>query len=161
MRLIRFFLFFLLLSCGKAQESNPSGNESPPKEVTSDGVRIDYQFCGSGDITLLFVHGWCINQSYWSYQWDGFCSDYKIVTMDLPGYGNSGKGRSDWSVEQYGRDVSETINQLQLDNVVLVPHLGSATQEGRIAMGEKVIINIKTFVDGHTPPDRVLPGVDV
>jgi glyoxylate reductase len=43
-----------------------------------------------------------------------------------------------------------------LDNVVLLPHMGSATIEGRIAMGEKVIINIKTFVDGHRPPDRVL-----
>ena len=45
---------------------------------------------------------------------------------------------------------------LKLDNVVLLPHMGSATIEGRIAMGEKVLINVKTFVDGHTPPDRVL-----
>ena len=45
---------------------------------------------------------------------------------------------------------------LALDNVVLLPHLGSATVEGRIDMGEKVLINIKTFIDGHTPPDRVL-----
>jgi glyoxylate reductase len=45
---------------------------------------------------------------------------------------------------------------LALDNVVLLPHMGSATQEGRIDMGEKVLINIKTFVDGHAPPDRVL-----
>jgi glyoxylate reductase len=43
-----------------------------------------------------------------------------------------------------------------LDNVVLLPHMGSATIEGRIAMGEKVIINIKTFSDGHRPPDRVI-----
>ena len=43
-----------------------------------------------------------------------------------------------------------------LDNVVLLPHMGSATIEGRLAMGEKVIINIKTFADGHRPPDRVL-----
>ncbi len=41
--------------------------------------------------------------------------------------------------------------------VVLLPHMGSATVEGRIDMGEKVIINIKTFMDGHRPPDRVLP----
>ncbi|MDX6749276.1 D-glycerate dehydrogenase [Geminicoccaceae bacterium 1502E] len=47
----------------------------------------------------------------------------------------------------------------QLDNVVLLPHMGSATIEGRIDMGEKVIINIKTFVDGHRPPDRVLPSM--
>ncbi|MGH6902649.1 MAG: 2-hydroxyacid dehydrogenase [Geminicoccaceae bacterium] len=46
----------------------------------------------------------------------------------------------------------------ELDNVVLLPHMGSATIEGRIAMGEKVVINIKTFVDGHRPPDRVLPS---
>jgi len=45
---------------------------------------------------------------------------------------------------------------LELDNVVLLPHMGSATIEGRQNMGEKVIINIKTFVDGHAPPDRVL-----
>jgi glyoxylate reductase len=45
---------------------------------------------------------------------------------------------------------------LKLDNVVLLPHMSSATLEGRVDMGEKVIINIKTFVDGHRPPDRVL-----
>ena len=47
----------------------------------------------------------------------------------------------------------------QLDNAVLLPHMGSATIEGRIDMGEKVIINIKTFTDGHRPPDRVLPSM--
>ena len=41
--------------------------------------------------------------------------------------------------------------------VVLLPHMGSATQEGRVDMGEKVIVNIKSFIDGHKPPDRVLP----
>jgi glyoxylate reductase len=60
-----------------------------------------------------------------------------------------------------GLDVYENepaINPklLALDNVVLSPHLGSATHEGRIAMGEKVIVNIKTFADDHPPPDRVL-----
>ena len=45
------------------------------------------------------------------------------------------------------------------DKVVLLPHMGSATIEGRVDMGEKVIINIKTFMDGHRPPDRVLPSM--
>jgi glyoxylate reductase len=43
--------------------------------------------------------------------------------------------------------------------VVLLPHMGSATLEGRIDMGERVIVNIKTFLDGHKPPDRVLPSM--
>ncbi len=63
-----------------------------------------------------------------------------------------------------GLDVFEhepaiSPKMLKLDNVVLLPHMGSSTFEGRIAMGEKVIINIKTFADGHTPPDRVLEAM--
>jgi len=63
-----------------------------------------------------------------------------------------------------GLDVFEHEPQinprlLALDNVVLIPHMGSATIEGRQDMGEKVIINIKTFADGHRPPDRVLPSM--
>jgi lactate dehydrogenase-like 2-hydroxyacid dehydrogenase len=61
-----------------------------------------------------------------------------------------------------GLDVFEfepTINPklLKLPNAVLLPHMASATIEGRIEMGEKVIINIRTWMDGHKPPDRVLP----
>ncbi|MEW5728336.1 MAG: D-glycerate dehydrogenase [Pseudomonadota bacterium] len=48
---------------------------------------------------------------------------------------------------------------VEMDNVLLLPHMGSATIEGRVDMGEKVIINIKTFADGHNPPDRVLASM--
>lgn len=48
---------------------------------------------------------------------------------------------------------------LALPNAVLLPHMGSATLEGRIAMGEKVIVNIRTWMDGHKPPDRVIPAI--
>jgi glyoxylate reductase len=63
-----------------------------------------------------------------------------------------------------GLDVFEhepSVNPklVKSDRVVLLPHMGSATMEGRIDMGEKVIINIKTFVDGHRPPDRVIPAM--
>ncbi|MFD1913868.1 2-hydroxyacid dehydrogenase [Halodurantibacterium flavum] len=63
-----------------------------------------------------------------------------------------------------GLDVFERGAQVnprlrELPNVVLLPHMGSATLEGRVEMGEKVIINIKTFADGHRPPDLVLPGM--
>ena len=53
--------------------------------------------------------------------------------------------------------VNETLKSLP--NVVLLPHMGSATEEARVEMGEKVIINIKTFADGHKPPDRVIPAI--
>ena len=58
-------------------------------------------------------------------------------------------------LDVYEREPEIEPALLDLDNVVLAPHLGSATHEGRIAMGEKVIVNIKSFVDDHRPPDRV------
>ncbi|WP_425053206.1 2-hydroxyacid dehydrogenase [Psychromarinibacter sp. S121] len=60
-------------------------------------------------------------------------------------------------VFQRGVEVNPRLREL--NNVVLLPHMGSATREGRAETGEKVIINIKTFADGHRPPDLVLPSM--
>jgi glyoxylate reductase len=60
-------------------------------------------------------------------------------------------------VFEHGHSVNPRLRELP--NVVLLPHMGSAAREGRIEMGEKVILNIKTFVDGHRPPDLVLPAM--
>ncbi|MCH2093962.1 MAG: D-glycerate dehydrogenase [Rhodobacteraceae bacterium] len=60
-------------------------------------------------------------------------------------------------VYEHGTEVNPDLRDQP--NVVLLPHMGSATEEGRVEMGEKVIINIKTFADGHRPPDRVLPSM--
>ncbi len=60
-------------------------------------------------------------------------------------------------VHEHGQGVNPRLRELE--NVVLLPHMGSATLEGRIEQGEKVIINIKTFADGHRPPDLVLPSM--
>ena len=51
------------------------------------------------------------------------------------------------------------IKLARAGKVVLLPHMGSATEEGRVDMGEKVIVNVRTFLDGHRPPDRVLPSM--
>jgi len=63
-----------------------------------------------------------------------------------------------------GLDVFERGHEINprlkdLPNAILLPHMGSATVEGRIEMGEKVVINIKTFADGHRPPDLVVPAM--
>ena len=60
-------------------------------------------------------------------------------------------------VYERGREINPKL--LKFNNVVLLPHMGSATLEGRVEMGEKVIINIKTFADGHRPPDQVVPSM--
>ncbi len=58
---------------------------------------------------------------------------------------------------EHGAEINPRLRALK--NVVLLPHMGSATREGRIEMGEKVLLNIKTFDDGHRPPDQVVPAM--
>ncbi|MEO0938242.1 MAG: D-glycerate dehydrogenase [Pseudomonadota bacterium] len=60
-------------------------------------------------------------------------------------------------VYENGTDVNPRLRELH--NVVLLPHMGSATEESRVEMGEKILINIKTFDDGHRPPDQVVPSM--
>ncbi len=62
-------------------------------------------------------------------------------------------------LDVFEREPAVNPKLLRQKNVLLLPHMGSATLEGRIDMGEKVIVNIKTFADGHKPPDRVIPAM--
>ena len=66
-------------------------------------------------------------------------------------------GGAGLDVFEHGAEVNPRLRELP--NVVLSPHMGSATYEGRVEMGEKVIINIKTHEDGHRPPDLVVPAM--
>ena len=62
-------------------------------------------------------------------------------------------------LDVFEREPAVNPDLVGLPNVILLPHMGSATVEGRNEMGEKVIINIKAFADGHRPPDRVIPAI--
>ncbi len=80
--------------------------------------------------------------------------DENALTRMLRAHEIAGAGLD---VFEHGHEVNPRLRELP--NVVLLPHMGSATLEGRIEMGEKVLINIKTFADGHRPPDQVVPGM--
>ncbi|MBW6418934.1 D-glycerate dehydrogenase [Celeribacter sp. PS-C1] len=66
-------------------------------------------------------------------------------------------GGAGLDVFEHGHQINPRLRELP--NVVLLPHMGSATLEGRIEMGEKVMLNIRTFSDGHRPPDMVVPAM--
>ncbi len=80
--------------------------------------------------------------------------DENALTRQLRAGGLAGAGLD---VFEHGHDVNPRLGELP--NVLLLPHMGSATIEGRIETGEKVILNVKTFADGHRPPDQVVPGM--
>jgi glyoxylate reductase len=80
--------------------------------------------------------------------------DENALTRMLRAHEIAGAGLD---VFERGHEINPRLREL--DNVALLPHMGSATVEARSEMGEKVIINIKTFADGHRPPDLVVPSM--
>lgn len=99
-------------------------------------------------LKLLQPHAYVVNTAR------GEVIDENALTRMLEAGEIAGVG-----LDVFEHEPSVNTKLLNSDRAVLLPHMGSATLEGRIDMGEKVIINIKTFVDGHKPPDRVIPAM--
>ena len=111
----------VIVSCTNSSQSSAT-NTGAKIAVHNDGVNIAYTDTGKNDTTLLFVHGWCINKSYWANQAAYFGKRYRVVAIDLPGFGQSGKNRNQWNTLAFSRDVDSVIKQLKLKKVILVGH---------------------------------------
>lgn len=85
-------------------------------------VEINYYQQGKGDTTLLFLHGWCIDATYWKDQVAYFSGNYNVYAIDLPGFGKSKAKRNHWTIEQYAHDVTAFMDAMNLKNVVIIGH---------------------------------------
>lgn len=99
-------------------------------------------------LSLLQPHAYLVNTSR------GDVIDEAALIDLLSNNGIAGAGLDVYADEPH---IPDALRKLK--NTVLLPHIGSATIEGRQDMGQKVIINIQTFIDGHTPPDRVVEAM--
>lgn len=146
--------FSLLISCKQSETSQNVPNDAPVV-IDNNGVNIEYEDSGLGDTTLLLVHGWGINMKYWADQVKYFSDKYRVVTVDLPGFGQSGKNRKNWSVEEYGNDLTNVINKLDLDNVIIVGHSmsGAIVLETALKNPDKIIgvVGIDNFKNTGVP----------
>ena len=85
-------------------------------------VEINYFQRGQGDTTVLFLHGWCIDGTYWKNQVEYFSKNYNVYAIDLPGFGKSKAERTNWTIEEYANDVTAFIDTMNLKNVVIIGH---------------------------------------
>ncbi len=116
-------LLLLLIAASVIFSCNqPAPVNSAKIKVQDNHVNIAYTDTGKGDTTLLFVHGWALNRGYWSSQINYFSKKYRVVAIDMAGFGESGKNRADWSTTAYSRDIDSVISQLKLKNVILIGH---------------------------------------
>jgi len=106
----------------------------------SDGVKIYYESYGKGNTALVFIHGHTLNTESWKDQTEYFKDKYRVLVVDLPGFGKSGLNRTDWSMDRYGLDVDELCGSLQIKNAILIGWSmgGPVALEAAETMGNKV-----------------------
>ena len=149
-----------LLSCNRAKQKTEAGRANTlvvhtPVAINNNGVNIAYTDTGKSDTTILFIHGWAINKSYWADQVSYFSKKYRVVTMDLPGFGQSGKNRNHWETKTYASDVNTIIKDLNLKKVILIGHsmsgdiaLEAAAENPKPIIG---IVGIDNFKNAGEP----------
>jgi pimeloyl-ACP methyl ester carboxylesterase len=91
-------------------------------KIRDNKVEISYFHQGHGVKTILFLHGWCIDGTYWENQVEFFSENYSVYAIDLPGFGKSKALRSNWTIEEYANDVTAFIETLKLKDVIIIGH---------------------------------------
>ena len=135
--------------------TNAPVTEQSTQVVAPDGVSISYDDTGTGPLTIVFIHGWNCDRSYWKTQRDFFSRNYRVVTIDLAGHGESGDSRRLWTMEAFGADVAAVAAALDLTKIVLVGHSmgGKVVAEAARQLSERTIaiVGADTFHRGGGP----------
>ncbi len=152
------FLLLLLLAVAAVSGAVQTGSVT-----TSDGVRIVYDVRGNSPTTLLFIHCWSCDRTFWRNQADEFAKQYRVVTLDLGGHGESGRNRKNWTILGLGGDVQAVADKLKLKRIILVGHsMGGevALEAARRLKGRVIgVIAVDTLnsVDEKVTPEMMAP----
>ncbi len=116
---------------------------------SSDGVEIVYYEKGTGNKTLLFIHGYGCNSKYWWAQLQHFSKNYRVISIDIGGHGESGTNRNDYTMANFGGDVVAVMNEENIKQSYLIGHSmgGPVALEAAVVLQDRVtaIIGVDTF----------------
>lgn len=116
-------------------------NEWPSLAISADGTPISFESYGSGEPTLVFVHGWSCDSRYWREQIPHFSKKHRVIVLDLAGHGHSGMGRTQYTMRSFGEDVKAVTEATGSRSVILIGHSmgGSVIAEAARLMADRVI----------------------
>lgn len=130
----------------------------PRMAFSKDGTPISYEVFGTGEPTLVFVHGWSCDARYWRAQVPVFSKKHRVVVLDLAGHGHSGMSRRDYTMGSFGEDVRAVTEATGSGSVILIGHSmgGSVTAEAASLMPDRVIglIGVDTLTNIEYPMAR-------
>ena len=150
-------LLAAILAAGAPSSEEVSGGSTP----SADGVAIRYETRGEGSPAVVLVHGWAMDRRLWDHVAPRLARRHRVVTLDLAGHGESGRGRARWTIEAFAEDVRAVVAALGLERVVLVGHSMSGSvvlEAARLLPGTVVgLVPVDTLqnVEERTPPEEV------
>ena len=154
-----FILILIMVASSGCQPKRKNGPGETFEATTpaNDGVAIAYDVRGSGDTALVLIHGWCSNRTFWREQLDEMAKNYRVVAIDLPGHGSSGRTREKWTLTSFASDVKTVVETLDLERIVLVGHSmgGHVSLEAvRLLPGRVIgVVGVDTFRDVEEKDD--------
>jgi pimeloyl-ACP methyl ester carboxylesterase len=121
-----------------------------------DGVPVAWKRSGTGTPAVVLVHGWMCHSGFWSRVVSALASSHTVVTLDLAGHGESGRGRTAWTVPAFAEDVRAVVEHLGLESVVLVGHSlgGPVVLEAARLLGGRAlaVVGVDTLRDVEVAP---------
>lgn len=114
-----------LAACGGAKATPPSSSSGAASEGTfasHDGAPVFYRVAGQGEPAVVLVHCWGCSSDEWRDAMPALAASHRVVAIDLPGHGRSGKQRADWTVPAYANDLRATLDHFHLERAILVGH---------------------------------------
>ncbi len=145
-------LIVMLILSGCAATVGHGGQPITATVASADGSTIRYGVRGQGEPTLVFVHCWTCNHTFWDKQIDHFSRSHQVIWLDLAGHGESGSHRQRYTMQAFGEDVAAVVKQVGARKVILVGHSmgGPVVVEAAKQLGDRVvgIVGVDTF---YTP----------
>ncbi|MGD9950883.1 MAG: alpha/beta fold hydrolase [Desulfobulbus sp.] len=130
----------------------------PQVVLSRDNTPISYEVYGTGEPTLVFVHGWSCDSRYWRLQVDQFAKKYRVVVLDLAGHGQSGMTRRCYSMHSFAEDVRAVTEAVGSKTVILIGHSmgGEIVAQAALMMPDRVIglIGVDTLENVEYPLSR-------
>ena len=117
--------------------------------VAPDGVEVAYSVAGSGEPTLVFIHGGLANRSFWDGELRTFAPSHRVIAPDLPGHGQSGTNRRKWGIPEFGADTCAVIEAEGANQVILFGNSlgGPVAVEAALLLPGRVlgVVGVDTF----------------
>lgn len=146
---VLFVVSVLVVLSGCSPMAGKNVAETHVAASAADGSAIRYGVRGAGDVTLVFVHCWTCNHTFWDKQVEHFSRDYRVVWLDLAGHGESGSRRERYTMQAFGQDVASVVEAVGAQRVILIGHSmgGPVSVEAAGRLGGKVlgIVGVDTF----------------